>query len=929
MAFPTSPTNGQTTTVNNILYRYNSSVNRWERVLNNVSLLTNNTASIRFGSDNSIVIESDKQITNPIGGAIAFDRTSNGYLSMSSPINFGTSPWTVEAWVYPQDTGQNFILGVGTTPGVNLYFNNTIFVVQSGYGAAEYFTISYTPNTWTHFAVSFDGTYVNLWVNGVGSGKQNYGSGSADWGNNILSIGAMPWASGYGNLMRMTQLRIVVGSLVYDPNSSHITVPSSQLTNIANTQFLMLANSSGSAYTDITGNQTITNNAASWVSASPFSSITNNLNDWVFGSTGTLKFPDNTIQLTAYTGTVAYNNIIGLPASVSSISTGSGITVSTSTGAVTISFNTSTLVQSAVNAQFATTTTNFNTGTLVKNAVNAQFATTTTNFNTGTLVQSAVNAQFATTTTNFNTGTLINTAVNSQFLTNGTFTVSVSTTGNLVLTANQSISNTGYTGGNISWSAANQTDFQGSIKVGGNIIKSGGGASSITLNNNGFTAPSIGVTLTTPTTSTTVGALTVAGGVGISGGIYVGGTITATQITINGFAVSTSSGGGFATTSSLVSGVSTVSLTTTGALTTVTGITVSSATGALFVGDFDNLTVNNRTNFVTKTVNSSTGIYAIPNGTSGAASWQAANSSNLTNASKILIATNGSTDVQLVSGINGSGTYLPLSFYTNGASQMQLSTAGVLTMQNAAGGITVTGSGGFIAGASGQRGSLYGSSSYAPASNTDFALVVGGGSGGNSAQFSSSIQIQGGANNYGSANGYGGQVQIYGGNALGTTSFGGNVVIQAGSGTSLNGAVSIGVSNTSLITLGNSSTFTTGWAQPGFISSTAASLGYLGMPQNSTGSAYTLLISDQGKHIYVTATSTVTIPSYTTVNYPIGTTIAFIAAAGATVTIAITSDTMYLGGSGTTGSRTLAPYGMATAVKVAQSTWFINGTGLT
>jgi len=498
-----------------------------------------------------------------------------------------------------------------------------------------------------------------------------------------------------------------------------------------------------------------------------------------------------------------------------------------------------------------------------------------------------------------------------------------------VLTANQSISNTGYTGGNISWSAANQTDFQGSIKVGGNIIKSGGGASSITLNNNGFTAPSIGVTLTTPTTSTTVGALTVAGGVGISGGIYVGGTITATQITINGFAVSTSSGGGFATTSSLVSGVSTVSLTTTGALTTVTGITVSSATGALFVGDFDNLTVNNRTNFVTKTVNSSTGIYAIPNGTSGAASWQAANSSNLTNASKILIATNGSTDVQLVSGVNGSGTYLPLSFYTNGASQMQLSTAGVLTMQNAAGGITVTGSGGFIAGASGQRGSLYGSSSYAPASNTDFALVVGGGSGGNSAQFSSSIQIQGGANNYGSANGYGGQVQIYGGNALGTTSFGGNVVIQAGSGTSLNGAVSIGVSNTSLITLGNSSTFTTGWAQPGFISSTAASLGYLGMPQNSTGSAYTLLISDQGKHIYVTATSTVTIPSYTTVNYPIGTTIAFIAAAGATVTIAITSDTMYLGGSGTTGSRTLAPYGMATAVKVAQSTWFINGTGLT
>ena len=111
--------------------------------------------------------------------------------------------------------------------------------------------------------------------------------------------------------------------------------------------------------------------------------------------------------------------------------------------------------------------------------------------------------------------------------------------------------------------------------------------------------------------------------------------------------------------------------------------------------------------------------------------------------------------------------------------------------------------------------------------------------------------------------------------------------------------------------------------------STAASLGYIGMPQQSKSSAYTTVIGDQGKHIYVTATATITIDSNANVPYPIGTTIAFIAAAGATVTIAITSDTMYLGGTGTTGSRTLAAYGMATAVKVTSTSWFINGTGLT
>jgi hypothetical protein len=92
--------------------------------------------------------------------------------------------------------------------------------------------------------------------------------------------------------------------------------------------------------------------------------------------------------------------------------------------------------------------------------------------------------------------------------------------------------------------------------------------------------------------------------------------------------------------------------------------------------DFSNATVANRQSFQTSTTNSSTGIYALPNGTSTAASWQATNNSDPTNASKVLIATNGSTDVQLVSGRNGTGTYLPLTFYTNGSEQMRVDTSG-------------------------------------------------------------------------------------------------------------------------------------------------------------------------------------------------------------------------------------------------------------
>jgi len=109
---------------------------------------------------------------------------------------------------------------------------------------------------------------------------------------------------------------------------------------------------------------------------------------------------------------------------------------------------------------------------------------------------------------------------------------------------------------------------------------------------------------------------------------------------------------------------------------TWSGTALTLGSSILFQGDFSNATLTSRTAFQTSTTNGSTGIYALPNGTSTAASWQATNNATATNASKILIATNGSTDVQLVSGINGTGTYLPLTFYNNGAEKMRLAVNG-------------------------------------------------------------------------------------------------------------------------------------------------------------------------------------------------------------------------------------------------------------
>lgn len=104
------------------------------------------------------------------------------------------------------------------------------------------------------------------------------------------------------------------------------------------------------------------------------------------------------------------------------------------------------------------------------------------------------------------------------------------------------------------------------------------------------------------------------------------------------------------------------------------------------------------------------------------------------------------------------------------------------------------------------------------------------------------------------------------------------------------------------------------------------------IPQDARNANYTLVAGDAGQHIYKSNTTayTWTIPANASVAFAVGTVVTFVNGGSAgNITIAITSDTMYLAGAGTTGSRTLAAYGVATAIKVASTTWIISGVGLT
>ena len=109
-------------------------------------------------------------------------------------------------------------------------------------------------------------------------------------------------------------------------------------------------------------------------------------------------------------------------------------------------------------------------------------------------------------------------------------------------------------------------------------------------------------------------------------------------------------------------------------------------------------------------------------------------------------------------------------------------------------------------------------------------------------------------------------------------------------------------------------------------------VGFRNTPINSQTADYTAVLADSGKTILHAISDdnarTFTIPANASVAYPVGTVISFVNLIN-TVTIAITSDTMYLANDGATGSRTLAAYGMATAMKVSTTAWIISGNGLT
>lgn len=139
-------------------------------------------------------------------------------------------------------------------------------------------------------------------------------------------------------------------------------------------------------------------------------------------------------------------------------------------------------------------------------------------------------------------------------------------------------------------------------------------------------------------------------------------TSTTPAITINADDTVT-----FGAPTTTITNLSATSITDSGNLT-FTG------TGNRIRGDFGSATVANRVAFQTNIVNDNTAVNVIPNGTAAIAALNLVNNSDPTN-SAFLQAGARAAEVSIRSSIFGTGTYLPMTFYTGGSEAMRITTA--------------------------------------------------------------------------------------------------------------------------------------------------------------------------------------------------------------------------------------------------------------
>lgn len=221
---------------------------------NQASLITN----IRNGAVNTTEAERDRIIlqslcptsstneTPATNGSLLFNGTTSQLFY--SGVTAGFQQFTFEGWFNTSKLTRQMLYGAkytgSSTSGLSIYIVNStnIYIDCLGVGSKAYTFPTMSINTWYHFAGCRDGSgNETMFLNGARSSTGVLG----DTSNYTLSRYIGAWLPGSDGIISdyfegyLAGFRIVIGSTVYNPQSSTITVPTQPLPNITNTVLLL------------------------------------------------------------------------------------------------------------------------------------------------------------------------------------------------------------------------------------------------------------------------------------------------------------------------------------------------------------------------------------------------------------------------------------------------------------------------------------------------------------------------------------------------------------------------------------------------------------------------------------------------------------------------------------------------------------------
>ena len=212
----------------------------------------------------------------PLAGSLFFNGGANTYLRIQPGATMSSGAYTIECWFYNSAnwSANRGLLGGGPN-GIagcmSLFFTDNISVTTDKYGGGGQRTYTMAPitlNAWHHFALVRNASQSEtVFIDGV-KAIGAAGGTSVSGGQQVNTIdyngATQDICKYYGGAWTgyITNMRIVVGTAVYNPTASTISVPNTAplaVVNPPNTKYLMLG---AVVTTDSSSTQTVTNNSS-------------------------------------------------------------------------------------------------------------------------------------------------------------------------------------------------------------------------------------------------------------------------------------------------------------------------------------------------------------------------------------------------------------------------------------------------------------------------------------------------------------------------------------------------------------------------------------------------------------------------------------------------------------------------------------------